>query len=182
MRLYFCSSCRIASPAPAACPSCGVVCDSEAQNYIEMLLETILSKETNRAGMAVDVLTKWLHEPRAIVPLSMLLEHKGDPYLLVLGARGLGWLGNPQAVPALVDLLLDKSKPYVARIAAAQSLGLLQGEVAQAALQKAKSDPISNIAQAADQALNAMSVPKEVSSNFRKKMTRKKQTEKATIN
>lgn len=34
----------------------------------------------------------------------MLLEQKGDPYPLVIGARGLGWLGDAAAVRALEKL------------------------------------------------------------------------------
>jgi len=76
-----------------------------------MLMQTVLSKDTNRAAMAVDVLPKWMREPRAIVPLLMLLDRMGDPFPLVIGARGLGWLGNPEAVPALSALLLDEAIP-----------------------------------------------------------------------
>jgi hypothetical protein len=93
-----------------------------ANTYVKELLDTVLSKETGRAGMAVDVLTKWLHEPRAIVQLTMLLgRNSDDPYPLVLGARGLGWLRAAAAVPALGKLILNESQPYVARVAAAEA-------------------------------------------------------------
>ncbi len=121
-----------------------------------MLLQTVLSKETNRAAMAVDVLTKWMREPRAIVPLLMLLDRMGDPFPLVIGARGLGWLGNPEAVPALSALLLDEAKPYVARVAAAGSLERIGGENVRCALQQAKGSPRPSVAEAVARALEQL--------------------------
>jgi HEAT repeat protein len=124
-----------------------------AGRYVERLLETVLSEETSRVGMAVDVLTKWLHEPRAIVPLTMLLDLKADPYPLVLAARGLARLGDPQAVPALAELLLDENKPFVARIAAAEALGDLGGENARRALEQATASPRPSVAKASARVL-----------------------------
>lgn len=129
-----------------------------ANTYVEKLLETVLSKETSRAGMAVDVLTKWLHEPRSIVPLMMLLEQKSDPYLLVIGARGLGWLGDVAAVPALAKLLLNERQPYVARVAAADALGRIGGEESLRVLQQAKESPRSSAAEAANKALTQIQI------------------------
>ena len=140
-------------PDVQLCPDDNILSNDAAKGYVEKLLETVLSKETNRAGMAVDVLTKWLHEPRAIVPLTMLLESKDDPYPLVLGARGLGWLKNSAAVPALEKLILNEEQPYVARVAAAEALGQIGGEAAHRALEKAKKSPRSSVAETADKAL-----------------------------
>jgi len=156
MNLSFCPSCRRAAPDGEICLSCGLPCTADAQDYTEMLLQTILSEETNRAGMAVDVLTKWVHEPRAFVPLTMLLERNSDPFPLVLGARGLGWLGNPEAAPVLSFLLLDEAKPYVARVAAAEALGSIGGEFAHHALKQAKGSPRSSVADAAMRALKVI--------------------------
>jgi hypothetical protein len=105
MNLFFCPQCRQPFASVQICPDCSATTDTVADTYVERLLETVLSKETSRAGMAVDVLTKWLHEPRAILPVTILLERTGDPYPLVIGARGLGWLGNKAAIPALAKLL-----------------------------------------------------------------------------
>lgn len=116
-------------------------------------METVLSEETGRAGMAVDVLTKWLHEPRAIVPLMILLQQDSDPSPLVLAARGLGRLGDPKAVPALAELLLDENKPFVARIATAEALGNLGGERARYALEQATESPRPSVAKASVRAL-----------------------------
>ena len=153
MSLAFCPSCRYPATRDDLCPKCGTACTVQAETYVERLLETVLSEETNRAGMAVDVLTKWQHEPRVIVPLTMLLGRKGDPYPLVLAARGLGWLGDPQAVPALAELLLDENKPFVARIAAAEALGSIGGENAQCALEQATASPRSSVAKSATRAI-----------------------------
>ena len=119
-------------------------------------METVLSEETGRAGMAVDVLTKWLHEPRAIVPLMILLQQDSDPYPLVLAARGLGWMGDPQAVPALAELLLDENKPFVARIATAEALGGLGGENARRALEQATVSRRPSVVKAALRALEQL--------------------------
>lgn len=131
-----------------------MIADSTADTYVEKLLETVLSKETSRSGMAVDVLTKWLHEPRTIVPLRMLLERNGeDPYPLVIGARGSGWLGDAAAVPALAKLLLNESQPYIARVAAAEALGKIGGAESSQALEKATQSPRPSVAEAAKRAL-----------------------------
>ena len=153
MNLFFCPSCRNPATGGGLCPKCGTLCTSPARTYVERLLETVLSEETGRAGMAVDVLTKWLHEARAIFPLIMLLDRKDDPYPLVLAARGLARLNNPQAVPALAELLLDENKPFVARIAAAEALGSLDGENALRALEQATASPRPSVARASARAL-----------------------------
>lgn len=156
MNLFFCPKCRRPFPAVQLCPDDNVLCKDMAKTYVERLLETVLSKETSRAGMAVDVLTKLLHEPRAIVPLVMLLERKSDPYPLVIGARGLGWLGNAEAVPALAKLLLNENQPYVARVAAAQALEQIGGEESVQALKEAKQSRRPSVAEAATRALESL--------------------------
>ena len=161
MNLAFCPSCRHPAPGGGLCPNCGTPCTAPAGTYVERLLETILSVETGRAGMAVDVLTRWLHEPRAIVPLTILLSRKADPYPLVLAARGLGWLGNSQAVPALAELLLNENKPFVARIAAAKALGDLGGESAQNALEQATASRRPSVVKAATRALEQLQRPEK---------------------
>jgi len=133
-----------------------VIADAEAKSYVEKLLETVLSKETSRAGMAVDVLTKWLHEPRAFLPLTMLLERTDDPYPLVIGARGLGWLGNKAAVPALAKLLMNESQPYVARVAAAEALSGIGGEESIEVLSQARQSSRSSVVEAFGQALRKL--------------------------
>jgi HEAT repeat protein len=138
------------------CPICGTICDSPAMTYEEKLLETVLSKDSTRAGMAVDVLTKLIHEPRTILPLFMLLEKENDPYPLVLGARGLGWLGDITAVPSLVKLLLDEDKPYVARIAAAEALSTFDNMETRQALEQAKNSRRPSVARAAVKSLEMM--------------------------
>jgi len=153
MNLYFCPSCRRAAFARETCPSCGIICDSPAQDYVEKLLETVLSDDTSRAGMAVDVLTARMHEPRTIVPLIMLGHSEGDPYRLVLAARGMGGLGDPQAVPELAELLLDEDKPFVARVAAAEALGALGGEDARRVLQQAARSQRPSVVKASARAL-----------------------------
>ncbi len=153
MNLFFCPRCRQAFPLAQVCPACSLPTDAPADSYAEKLLETVLSEETSRAGMAVDVLTKWQHEPRAIVPLTMLLEREGDPYPLVLDARGLGWLGDAAAIPSLAKLLGDENQPYVARAAAAEALGRIGGEESLRALEEARRSPRPSVREAASRAV-----------------------------
>ena len=153
MNLFFCPSCRYPATGDGPCSKCGALCTEKAETYVEKLLETVLSEDTSRAGMAVDVLTKWLHEPRTLVPLIMLLSRKDDPYPLVLAARGLGRLGDLQAVPALSNLLLDENEPFVARIAAAEALGSIGGENARCALEQATRSPRPSVAKSSARAL-----------------------------
>lgn len=156
MKLFFCPRCRRPFEFLQVCPHCGVTTNAAAHTYVERLLETVLSDETSRAGMVVDVLTKWLHEPRAIVPLTMLLEGRSDPYPLVMGARGLGWLRDAAAVPALAKLLLNEDQPYVARVAVAEALGRIGGEESIMVLEKARRSPRSSVAEASDAALERL--------------------------
>lgn len=163
MRLFFCIRCRQAFSHIQVCPTCALSADAKADSYVENLLETVLSEETSRAGMAVDVLTKWLHEPRAIVPLTMLLERQGDPFPLVLGARGLGWLGDAAGIPSLVKLLRDESQPYVARVAAAEALGRIGGEESLRALEEAQRSPRPSVREAASRAVAQIQKAKQES-------------------
>jgi predicted amidophosphoribosyltransferase len=78
MKLAFCPACSYPATRNDACPKCGSPCTAEAERYVEKLLETVLSEEMGSAGMAVDILTQWLHEPRTIVSLTMLLERQDD--------------------------------------------------------------------------------------------------------
>jgi HEAT repeat protein len=110
------------------------------KTYTEKLLTTIFSPDPTRAGMAIDILTKWLYDQRDIEPLMIFLKSLVDAHRLVMAARGWGHLGNPAAVTALIDLLPDSQRPFVARFAAAQALGLLGGNQAWDALQRTVSD------------------------------------------
>ncbi len=155
-QLFFCPRCRQPYARITTCPACRVLADAEAATYVERLLETVLSVEPYRAGMAVDVLTLRMYEPRAIVPLTLLLARKNDPAAQVLGARGLGRLRAQSAAPALVALLLDEGQPYVARVAAAEALGQVGGQEVRQALQQATQSPRSSVAAAALRALDTL--------------------------
>lgn len=153
MRLYFCPACRAPFATVQVCPRDNILTEDAARDYVERLLDTVLLDEMNRAGMAVDVLTKWFHEQRAVVPLSMLMERDGDPYPQVIGARGLGWLGNPAGIPALATLLLNEEQPFVARVAAAEALGKIGGKESRQVLEKARKSPRPSVTEACTRAL-----------------------------
>jgi len=155
-RLFFCPRCRRPSSQIEVCPACNVLANAATASYVERLLETTLSTETCRVGMAVEVLAKRLHEQRAVVPLTQLLERRMDPYAQVLGARGLGWLRAESAVPVLTRLLLDEDQPYVARVAAAEALGQIGGEEAWQALQQATQSPRPSVTATALRALDQL--------------------------
>jgi HEAT repeat protein len=156
MTLFFCPRCRQPYPSVQQCPTCNLPADAEADTYTEKLFETVISGESDRAGMAVDVLTKWMREPRAVVPLLMLLERTHDPYFQVIGARGLGWLRAKIAVGELGELLLAEDQPYVSRVAAAEALGEIGGQEAVRALKQATASPRHNVAEAAARALEKL--------------------------
>lgn len=161
MNLFFCPRCRQPFPRLQVCPVCNLPAEASADTYIEKLLETVVAGESNRAGMAVDVLTQWLREPRAVVPLAMLLERRQDPYAQVLGARGLGRLRDASTIPTLAELLLDEEQPYVSRVAAAEALGKIGGERSLWALEQAKSSPRPSVAEAAARALEQLRATNE---------------------
>ena len=138
------------------CPACNILCDAEPETYVEKLMTALFSRDPTRVGMAVDVLTGWRREERALIPLIHLARTTQEVECLWLAAQGLGRLGDPAAVPVLIELLRDVSRPYVARVAAAKSLGQLGGGQAIAALKQACVDPRPSVAQAAATALRKL--------------------------
>jgi hypothetical protein len=156
MRLFFCPQCRSPSAEEDLCPACNLRRMAPAETYVEKLLETVLSPEPTRVGLAVDVLTKWLHEPRALTPLLLLVGSEADAHRRVMAARGLGWLGDRSAAPALAALLQDPQQTFILRVAAAKSLGLLGGAFARETLEKALADARPSVARAAAEALEQL--------------------------
>lgn len=159
-RLYFCPDCRSVSINEDLCSSCGLLRSDQSDRYIERLLETIFSTDPTRVGMAIDILTKWLHEPRTIVPLLHLAQSNVDIHRIVMAVRGLGWLGDPEAIPTLSALLSDQEKSFFVRINAAHSLGQIGDEFAEPILRQATTDKRSGVAQAATKALEDIAMSK----------------------
>ncbi|HTP08002.1 MAG TPA: HEAT repeat domain-containing protein [Anaerolineae bacterium] len=151
--IRFCPKCWNEVPLEAAsCPTCSATL-IEALSFTDKLIAALRHREPTRAGLAIDILTGWLHEPRAVEPLCELLDHATDAAILKQAATGLGRLSDRQAVPALARLLQDPSRAYVARCAAAEALGHIGGGEAQHALQVALHDSLTSIRTAAQQAL-----------------------------
>lgn len=134
------------------CTRCGAALGEE-QDYVDKLIAALHHPEPTRAGLALDILSGWLHEVRAVEPICALVEQTSDPGILRQAARALGRLGERRAIPTLARLLADASRPFVARQAAAQALGLLGGAEAIQALTLALADPLASIREAAQQAL-----------------------------
>ncbi len=151
--IRFCPKCWNEVPLEAAtCLTCGATL-AEALSFTDKLIAALRHREPTRAGLAIDVLTGWLHEPRAVEPLCDLLDRSTDAAILKQAATGLGRLGDQRAVPALTRLLQDTSRAFVARHAAAEALGQIGGSEAERALQAALDDPLASISAAAQRAL-----------------------------
>jgi HEAT repeat protein len=151
--IRFCPKCwNEVPPELVTCPLCGAALN-ESLSYTDKLIAALRHREPTRAGLAIDILTGWLHEPRAVEPLCDLLDHSTDAAILKQAATGLGRLADQRAVPALTRLLQDASRAYVARCAAAEALGHIGGAEAHRALQAALDDPLASIRTAAQQAL-----------------------------
>ena len=114
--IRFCPKCWNEVPIDAVtCPMCGAAL-IEALSFTDKLIAALRHtapaggcrcREPTRAGLAIDILTGWLHEPRAVEPLCDLLDHATDAAILKQAATGLGRLGDRQAVPVLTRLLQD---------------------------------------------------------------------------
>jgi len=154
--IHYCPHCwKEILPDAEHCPHCGEATDESGVPFVDRLLATLRHPEPTRAGLAIDLLTEHLHEPRAVEPLIELLTTTHDAAILKQAARGLGLLGDPRAVTALARLLGNADAPYVARREAAFALGKLGGEEAEAALSLALDDSRPSVAEAAHQALKA---------------------------
>ena len=162
MRLNFCPECHLTLNCEDLCSEYSLLRSSPAETYVEKLLETVISPDSTRVGMAIDMLTKWLHEPHTTVSLLILQQGDVDMHRIVMSAHSLGWLGDRVLIPALVNLLFNQAQPFMARMAAAQALGQLGGEPAEIALQQATTDERPSVAQAAAQALKEMARSNEI--------------------
>ena len=151
--IRFCPICWNDIPAEATiCPTCGASL-LETLDFTDKLIAALRHRESTRAGLAIDVLTHWQPEPRAVEPLCDLIDHATDAGILKQAALGLGRLRDQRAVPALSRLLLNESRAFVARQAAAQALGQIGSAEARQALHDALDDELASIRAAAQRAL-----------------------------
>jgi HEAT repeat protein len=154
--IHYCPHCWEDIPEGAnPCPHCGATTDETGLPFVDRLLLTLGHPEPTRAGLAIDILAERLREPRAVPPLTRLLNTARDMAILQQAARGLGLLADGSAVPALVQLLENAEAPLIARCEAALSLGRLGGEEAWQALSAAAANPHPSLAEAARQALGS---------------------------
>lgn len=153
--IRFCPTCWNDVPAEATvCPTCGASL-IETLDFTDKLIAALRHRESTRAGLAIDVLTRWQPELRAVVPLCDLLDQATDAGILKQAALGLGRLRDQRAVPALSRLLLNESRAFVARQAAAEALGQIGGAEARQTLQAALDDELTSIRAAAQYALES---------------------------
>lgn len=134
------------------CPHCGAPLTEEG-DVTDKFIAALCHPEPTRVGLALDVLSGWMHEARAVQPICDLIERTNDPAILKQAALALGRLGDRRAVPALARLLADESRAFIARQSAAEALGQLGGDEARRALMAALTDDLASIRQAARQAL-----------------------------
>ena len=67
--IRFCPQCWNETPLEVSiCPSCGAAL-SEELSFTDKLIAALRHREPTRAGLAIDLLTGWLHETRAVEPL-----------------------------------------------------------------------------------------------------------------
>lgn len=151
--LRFCPKCwNEISVEAARCPACGADLN-ETPDFTDKLIAALRHREPTRAGLAIDILTRWQSESRAVEPLCELLDHATDAAILKQAALGLGRLRDRRAAPALSRLLLNEAQAFVARQAAAEALGQIGGVEARQALQAALNDDLASIRAAARRAL-----------------------------
>ena len=138
----WCQYCWAEVPARAeCCPVCGHSLLSEDQGYVDKLIAALRHVEPTRAGLAIQILSEMLAEPRAVVPLIELLGTARDAHVLRSAAVALGRFGDERAVPALSRRALDLASPLVVRVAAVDALAGIGGDQARAGLEGALADP-----------------------------------------
>jgi len=138
----WCSQCWAEMPVPAErCPACGHSLLASGEDYVDKLIAELRHFEPTRAGLAIQILSEMLTEPRAIVPLIELLGTARDAEVLRSAAAALGRYGDERAVPALARRALDWASPLVVRVAAVDALAGIGGEQARVALEGALADP-----------------------------------------
>jgi hypothetical protein len=101
--IRFCPTCWNDVPVEATvCPTCGADL-IETLNFTDKLIAALRHRESTRAGLAIDVLTRWQPEPRAVEPLCDLLDQSTDAGILKQAALGLGRLRDQRAYRRCLD-------------------------------------------------------------------------------
>lgn len=123
------------------CSRCGAVLDPPATDFVDKLIAALRHPVSDRAGLAIDVLTYQMHEPGAIVPLIDLLHSDADAAVLKQAVLALGYFQDARAVEPLVELLENENTPLVARHAAVAALAQIGGPRAIGGIRSALVDP-----------------------------------------
>lgn len=108
-------------PDGTICPACGGAVDGDL-DLVDKYIAAMRHSEPTRAALAIQVLSEFLGERRAIPALIALLATAGDAHVLKSAVDALGRFGDARAVPGLQRLVLNPDTALVARAAAVGAL------------------------------------------------------------
>jgi HEAT repeat protein len=138
----FCPHCWHEVPkGQERCPTCGhSLATAQEPDLVDKYIAEIRHRDPTRAGLAIMVLSKLMHEPRAIQPLIDLVETSTDGYVVSLAVEALGRFADPHAVAPLGRVALRHGTPLVVRVAVVEALAQIGGPEALDFLQRMQDD------------------------------------------
>lgn len=137
--IRYCTQCWTQNEYEAAvCKRCGASLDEGNKDYVTRLMDATEHPEPTSAAFAIEVLGRYLADPRAVdVIIHRMARHPDSMDVTVAAAEALGLIGDPRAIPALSDLLANAHRPLPARLAAAEALAQFDEDEAAQALTSA---------------------------------------------
>mgnify|MGYP005844955629 CR=1 FL=1 len=124
-------------------------------DLVDKYIAAMRHSEPTRAGLAIQVLSEFMGERRAIPPLIALLETAHDAYVLKAAVDALGRFADARAVPGLRRLILSPEAALVVRASAVDALARIgTPEVAPVLAAVAAHDPAVVVRERAQQALD----------------------------
>jgi len=145
------------APDRTVCPACGSAVDDDL-DLVDKYIAAMRHSEPTRAALAIQVLSEFMGERRAIPPMIALLETAGDAYVLKAAVDALARFADARAVPGLRRLILNPDTALVVRAAAVDALaGIGTPDVAPILATVAAHDPAVVVRERAQQALDRAS-------------------------
>jgi HEAT repeat protein len=137
--IRYCPQCWTQNDYEATiCARCGSSLDESDKDYAIRLIDSVEHPEPTSAAFAIEILGRYLGEPRAVDAIITRLERHPDSMdVTAAAAEALGYIGDPRAIPALSALLANAERPLPARVAAAEALARLDGDESRQALTSA---------------------------------------------